>query len=163
MKIEAILQSMRFNGIQQRKPLFRLNKTEINAKFSCSCFNGYTGPNCSEGPKSFCYTNGTPTCKNGGTCLHVGVAAVKCHCTKLFVGNTCETAVDSASAKDCPNCPTNCSQDGKLESPCKCLSGKNEVSGQTGLISTLHLGNLPGLQPNDLKHYIKTQVSTCSK
>ncbi|KAH1015858.1 hypothetical protein HUJ04_007178 [Dendroctonus ponderosae] len=68
-------------------------------KFSCHCFDGYSGPNCSEGPKSFCYTNGTPTCKNGGTCLHVGVAAVKCHCSKLFSGNTCETPVEPTGAK----------------------------------------------------------------
>ncbi|KAL1490851.1 hypothetical protein ABEB36_011536 [Hypothenemus hampei] len=69
-------------------------------QFSCSCFDGYSGPNCSEGPKSYCYKNGTPTCKNGGTCLHVGVAAVKCHCSKLFTGNTCETPVDSAISKE---------------------------------------------------------------
>lgn len=26
-----------------------------------------------------------------GFCRHVGASAVKCHCTKEFLGNTCET------------------------------------------------------------------------
>ncbi|XP_066246025.1 uncharacterized protein [Euwallacea similis] len=130
-------------------------------KFSCTCFEGYSGPKCSEGPKSFCYTNGTPTCKNGGTCLHVGVAAVKCHCSKLFTGNTCETPLEQVTAKavaECPNCSTNCTYDGRLENACKCLSGKTDISGQPGLFATLHLGNLPPLKQEPLKAYIQTQL-----
>ncbi|XP_048520207.1 uncharacterized protein LOC125503568 [Dendroctonus ponderosae] len=130
-------------------------------KFSCHCFDGYSGPNCSEGPKSFCYTNGTPTCKNGGTCLHVGVAAVKCHCSKLFSGNTCETPVEPTGAKalkNCPNCPTNCTHNEKPDNTCKCLSAKPDVVGHTGTFATLQLGNLPPLEPNDLKTYIKIQL-----
>ncbi|XP_050305057.1 uncharacterized protein LOC126742453 [Anthonomus grandis grandis] len=131
-------------------------------KFSCSCFDGYSGSNCSEGPKSFCYTNGTPTCKNGGTCLHVGVAAVKCHCPKAFTGNTCETSVEQANFKalnDCPNCPTNCTvTDGKVSKACNCLNSKTDMTGQPGIFATLHFGNLPTLGPNELKGYIKTQI-----
>nr|CAH7763437.1 unnamed protein product [Callosobruchus chinensis] len=38
-------------------------------KFTCDCFDGFSGPHCSEGPKSVCYTAGVPICKNGGTCM----------------------------------------------------------------------------------------------
>ncbi|KAH1027771.1 hypothetical protein HUJ05_001219 [Dendroctonus ponderosae] len=130
-------------------------------KFSCKCFDGYSGPSCSEGPKSFCYTNGTPTCKNGGTCLHVGVAAVKCHCSKLFTGNTCETLLEPASAKgltDCSNCPANCTYDDGLDLACNCFNGKVYAPNQLGVLATLHLGNLPPLAPNVLKNYLKLQL-----
>ncbi|CAG9764098.1 unnamed protein product [Ceutorhynchus assimilis] len=128
-------------------------------KFKCICFEGYSGSNCSEGPKSFCYTNGTPTCKNGGTCLHVGVAAVKCHCSKLFTGNTCETPSEPANrAKDCSNCSKNCSYVGKEENACRCLNAKLDGFGKPGFFVTLHLGNLPVLDPNDLKAFIRSYL-----
>lgn len=38
-------------------------------KFKCECFDGYEGPNCSDGPKSFCHSAGEPACRSGGSCL----------------------------------------------------------------------------------------------
>ncbi|KAJ8984859.1 hypothetical protein NQ317_013060 [Molorchus minor] len=38
-------------------------------KFECECFPGYSGPTCSDGPKSFCHSDGVATCENGATCL----------------------------------------------------------------------------------------------
>lgn len=81
-----------------------------------------------------------------------------------------------SAVTDCPKCPTNCSYDGKLENACKCLSAKPDpiskhnnsennngvngcFAGQQGVFSTLHFGNLPLLESNELKLYLQTQVS----
>ncbi|XP_063921163.1 uncharacterized protein LOC135135989 isoform X2 [Zophobas morio] len=98
-------------------------------KFSCECFPGYSGPYCSSGPSSFCTNNGSPTCKNGGTCIHVGVSAVKCHCQSDFTGETCQIPVSSTKPSD-----------------------------RVGFISTMHLSNLPNLSGDALKSFIENQI-----
>ncbi|KYB25425.1 uncharacterized protein LOC100142542 [Tribolium castaneum] len=124
-------------------------------KFSCECFPGYSGPHCSSGPNSFC-ANANPTCKNGGTCIHVGVSAVKCHCQMGFTGETCQIPVTTLKP-GCDNCVQSCPFDGRLENACKCpmMNGTND---RVGFTSTMHLANLPNLSGNALKTFIENQV-----
>ncbi|KAG5875393.1 hypothetical protein JTB14_001271 [Gonioctena quinquepunctata] len=77
---------------------FTGNCYDYYSKFSCMCFPGYTGPHCSDGSRSLCDASGLPTCRNGGTCIHVGVSAVKCLCTKNFKGTTCEKPIKDISS-----------------------------------------------------------------
>ncbi|XP_023311270.1 LOW QUALITY PROTEIN: uncharacterized protein LOC108910229 [Anoplophora glabripennis] len=131
-------------------------------KFSCECFHGYSGPNCSDGPQSYCYSNGVSICKNNATCLHVGVSAVKCYCPKGFTGNMCEIPVTISSAKECSTCRMACPFDGRLESACKCPGRSNasdpQVGDRTGFTTTMHFANLPNLDEENLKTYIQKQL-----
>ncbi|XP_044268389.1 uncharacterized protein LOC123013719 isoform X2 [Tribolium madens] len=125
-------------------------------KFSCECFPGYSGPQCSSGPNSFCSTS-PPTCKNGGTCIHVGVSAVKCHCQSGFTGETCQIPFSALKPAGCDNCVQGCAFDGKLKNACKCpaINGTND---RVGFTTTMHLANLPNLSGNALKTFVENQV-----
>ncbi|CAH0555811.1 unnamed protein product [Brassicogethes aeneus] len=120
-------------------------------KFSCDCFEGYSGPHCSSGPKSLCYNaKGVPTCKNNATCVHCGTSAIICHCKRGFTGRTCETPVQMITTKrGCDNCQTQCSNE-KLDS--------NKSNDLIGYSATMHLSNLPTLGDSKLKNYIKNQL-----
>ncbi|XP_023159361.1 uncharacterized protein LOC101456757 [Ceratitis capitata] len=61
--------------------------SEGNAYY-CSCFAGFSGTDCGRGP--LCEDPHTNVCQNGGTCKHIGDAAITCHCPSGFKGTKCE-------------------------------------------------------------------------
>ncbi|XP_019873401.2 uncharacterized protein LOC109601592 isoform X3 [Aethina tumida] len=119
-------------------------------KFSCDCFDGYTGPQCSDGPKSLCYNNGVPTCKNNATCVHCGTPAIICHCKEGYAGRTCENRVPASPKRGCNNCPIQCPNE-KGNSK----TGSNDMIGYS---ATMHLSNLPNQDDSKLQNYIKIQL-----
>ncbi|XP_016979077.2 uncharacterized protein LOC108044545 [Drosophila rhopaloa] len=58
------------------------------SSYGCSCFPGFSGSDCGHGP--LCQDLHTNICQNGGTCKHIGDAAITCHCPKGFKGTRCE-------------------------------------------------------------------------
>ncbi|XP_060528944.1 uncharacterized protein LOC132703606 isoform X2 [Cylas formicarius] len=126
-------------------------------KFACECFSGYAGPSCSEGPKSLCDAGGSSACKNGATCLHVGVSAIKCHCPDEFTGKLCEVPKESANFKGCSNCSNVCDFTDESEGRCKCTKSDTKIN-RHGFPITLHMGNLPLLVADDLKNFIRLQL-----
>ncbi|XP_053958786.1 uncharacterized protein LOC128863580 [Anastrepha ludens] len=58
------------------------------SSYYCSCFPGFSGPDCGRGP--LCEDPHTNICQNGGTCKHIGDAAITCHCPSGFKGTKCE-------------------------------------------------------------------------
>ncbi|XP_031787768.1 uncharacterized protein LOC100123035 isoform X2 [Nasonia vitripennis] len=76
------------------------------ASFYCDCFEGFGGRHCGHGP--LCVTErGNPICQNGGTCRHVGAAAVRCLCAPRFSGDFCEISQDDSEENGC-NAEANC-------------------------------------------------------
>ncbi|XP_056648750.1 uncharacterized protein LOC130453164 [Diorhabda sublineata] len=113
--------SVRSNSCTMMDCGFTGNCYDYYTKFSCSCLQGYSGPTCSNGSNSFCDPGGVRTCKNGGRCIHVGVAAVRCACTSNFTGPTCDTPVISETTRDCSRCRI-CPSDDRFEAQCKCVN-----------------------------------------
>ncbi|XP_017466475.1 PREDICTED: uncharacterized protein LOC108359232, partial [Rhagoletis zephyria] len=58
------------------------------SSYYCSCFPGFSGTDCGRGP--LCEDPHTNICQNGGTCKHIGDAAITCHCPSGFKGTKCE-------------------------------------------------------------------------
>ncbi|XP_045502504.1 uncharacterized protein LOC123699571 [Colias croceus] len=60
------------------------------SEFFCSCFDGYSGPDCGVGPLCPSTSN---MCKNKGTCRQMGPAAVSCICAPGYTGDLCESEI----------------------------------------------------------------------
>ncbi|CAK1550457.1 unnamed protein product [Leptosia nina] len=88
--------------------------------FFCSCFEGYSGPDCGVGPLCPVTSN---MCKNGGTCRQVGPAAVSCICATGYTGDLCESEV---ATPECgiEECSDSC-KNGKI---CDCNPRDNDIS-----------------------------------
>ncbi|EDW03143.1 GH10655 [Drosophila grimshawi] len=76
--------------------------------YGCACFAGFSGTDCGHGP--LCTDAHTNICQNGGTCKHIGDAAITCHCTTGYKGTKCEIpeiiestqgCIGNASASNC--------------------------------------------------------------
>ncbi|XP_058797163.1 uncharacterized protein LOC131667632 isoform X2 [Phymastichus coffea] len=93
------------------------------ATFYCDCFEGFGGEHCGHGP--LCVTErGNPICQNGGTCRHVGAAAVRCHCPANFTGDLCQISESSSQQSGCRDgqCIFQCPFPGdkQQQRPCQC-------------------------------------------
>ncbi|KAJ8714132.1 hypothetical protein PYW08_007752 [Mythimna loreyi] len=87
-------------------------------EFYCSCFEGYSGADCGEGP--LCPRT---MCENGGTCRQMGPAAVSCICAPGFTGDLCEAHVAP------PECGIEeCSELCKKGTNCDCNPKDTDVS-----------------------------------
>ncbi|KAJ0173542.1 hypothetical protein K1T71_010691 [Dendrolimus kikuchii] len=75
-------------------------------EFYCSCFEGYSGPDCGVGPLCPKTSN---MCKNGGTCRQMGPAAVSCICAPGYTGDLCEAQI---AAPECgiEECSDGCNE-----------------------------------------------------
>ncbi|XP_045486004.1 uncharacterized protein LOC110994312 isoform X1 [Pieris rapae] len=75
-------------------------------EFSCSCFEGYSGPDCGVGP--LCPTTSN-LCKNKGICRQMGPAAVSCICAPGYTGDLCESEI---AAPECgiEECSEHCKE-----------------------------------------------------
>ncbi|KAJ8723793.1 hypothetical protein PYW07_007773 [Mythimna separata] len=88
--------------------------------FYCSCFEGYSGADCGEGPLCPRTSN---MCKNGGTCRQLGPAAVSCICAPGFTGDLCEAHVAP------PECGIEeCAEVCKKGTACDCNPKDTDVS-----------------------------------
>ncbi|CAK1550456.1 unnamed protein product [Leptosia nina] len=86
--------------------------TRDYSEFFCSCFDGYSGPDCGIGP--LCPTTSN-LCKNKGTCRQMGPAAVSCICAPGYTGDLCESEIAS------PECGIEeCSESCKDGKSCDC-------------------------------------------
>uniref|UniRef100_A0A1I8PU15 Uncharacterized protein n=1 Tax=Stomoxys calcitrans TaxID=35570 RepID=A0A1I8PU15_STOCA len=72
---------------------------EDYSSYYCSCFPGFSGQDCGRGP--LCEDPHTNICQNGGTCKHIGDAAITCHCPSGFKGTKCEIPDISAVTMGC--------------------------------------------------------------
>ncbi|KAJ8682850.1 hypothetical protein QAD02_018642, partial [Eretmocerus hayati] len=115
--------------------------------FYCDCFEGFGGEHCGHGP--LCVSDRiNPVCQNGGTCRHVGAAAVRCLCPPGFNGDFCELStsigygVASCGGSDAGSdangseaasgeCVTQCSF--PTEKPCKCKQPRTIGTPETDL------------------------------
>uniref|UniRef100_A0ABD2X454 Uncharacterized protein n=1 Tax=Trichogramma kaykai TaxID=54128 RepID=A0ABD2X454_9HYME len=118
------------------------------ATFYCDCFEGFGGEHCSHGP--LCVTErGNPICQNGGTCRHVGAAAVRCSCPPQFSGDFCEisSAVAGNEGKGCnsaANCIYQCpiSRDQAQQQPCQCKEPSHVDTDRTRFECRIKLTNV---------------------
>ncbi|XP_017042772.1 uncharacterized protein LOC108089159 [Drosophila ficusphila] len=69
------------------------------SSYGCSCFPGFSGSDCGHGP--LCQDLHTNVCQNGGTCKHIGDAAITCHCPKGFKGTRCEIPEINETTQGC--------------------------------------------------------------
>ncbi|KAL7741925.1 hypothetical protein ACLKA6_012136 [Drosophila palustris] len=78
------------------------------SSYNCACFPGFSGSDCGHGP--LCTDAHTNICQNGGTCKHIGDAAITCHCPTGYKGTKCEIpeinettqgCIGNASASNC--------------------------------------------------------------
>ncbi|XP_033170328.1 uncharacterized protein LOC117147518 [Drosophila mauritiana] len=73
--------------------------SEDYSSYGCSCFPGFSGSDCGHGP--LCKDLHTNVCQNGGTCKHIGDAAITCHCPKGFKGTRCEIPEINETTQGC--------------------------------------------------------------
>ncbi|CAD7086022.1 unnamed protein product [Hermetia illucens] len=59
------------------------------SSYYCSCFPGYSGADCGQGP--LCEDLLQNVCENGGTCKQIGASSVTCLCKEGYKGNKCES------------------------------------------------------------------------
>ncbi|KAH8334237.1 hypothetical protein KR059_007883 [Drosophila kikkawai] len=69
------------------------------SSYGCACFPGFSGSDCGHGP--LCQDLHTNVCQNGGTCKHIGDAAITCHCPKGFKGTRCEIPEINETTQGC--------------------------------------------------------------
>ena len=80
-------------------------KCELNSdKFTCSCFDNYTGENCNQFRNPCMYF----PCMNNGTCIHFSnqnssdlTKKFKCECSNLYHGLNCENKIDICKNEIC--------------------------------------------------------------
>ncbi|XP_041566491.1 uncharacterized protein LOC108141778 isoform X2 [Drosophila elegans] len=75
------------------------------SSYGCSCFPGFSGSDCGHGP--LCKDLHTNICQNGGTCKHIGDAAITCHCPKGFKGTRCEIPEINETTQGCTSNTSN--------------------------------------------------------
>ncbi|GLV32325.1 uncharacterized protein CBL_00964 [Carabus blaptoides fortunei] len=113
------------------------------AEFWCSCFDGFSGPNCSHGP--LC-EEGRSICQNGATCSHMGANAVTCSCPPGFKGTNCGLQTGLvANVTDCGDvgCQSQCPFDGHHENICNCPKDPHTPTDRARFEGTIRLANLP--------------------
>ncbi|PSN38075.1 hypothetical protein C0J52_00824 [Blattella germanica] len=74
---------------------------ETGDNFTCTCMEGFEGPNCN---KPYCHVQ---PCQNGGTCNILGVNIPTCRCALGYEGKYCEREIDE------------CEIDSDKGSPCR--------------------------------------------
>ncbi|XP_034134213.1 uncharacterized protein LOC117587522 [Drosophila guanche] len=67
--------------------------------YGCACFPGFSGSDCGHGP--LCQDIHTNVCQNGGTCKHIGDAAITCHCPVGYKGTRCEIPEIKRTTQGC--------------------------------------------------------------
>ncbi|XP_001356311.4 uncharacterized protein [Drosophila pseudoobscura] len=67
--------------------------------YGCACFPGFSGSDCGHGP--LCKDVHTNVCQNGGTCKHIGDAAITCHCPMGYKGTRCEIPEINRTTQGC--------------------------------------------------------------
>ncbi|KAI5716127.1 hypothetical protein M8J76_001414 [Diaphorina citri] len=101
--------------------------------YECACFDGFSGPDCGNGP--LC-RSGQNVCENGARCRHAGSTHVLCECPDGYSGARCEILPPAPHSTqnnmDCspefdPSCSDTgtpsrplCPYSGDSESPCIC-------------------------------------------
>ncbi|KAB0802106.1 hypothetical protein PPYR_04292 [Photinus pyralis] len=114
--------------------------------FYCQCFPGYTGPTCSDGYNSLCTYDGSPYCKNGGKCRHIGTSAVRCECGDDYIGDRCQRL----SRQNVHNCNVH---------SCKCFKDARATPGDgPDLSTTLRLMHGPNLRKETLQAVLQNQI-----
>ncbi|XP_011496868.1 PREDICTED: uncharacterized protein LOC105361402 [Ceratosolen solmsi marchali] len=120
--------------------------TSDYATFYCDCFEGFGGQHCGYGP--LCVTErGNPKCQNGGTCRHVGAAAVRCLCKPQFNGDVCEMSSLISIENGCrkTNCVFQCSfleDEQHKQPPCECKKSFRIHSDRTRFECRIKLMNV---------------------
>uniref|UniRef100_A0A1I8M3C5 EGF-like domain protein n=1 Tax=Musca domestica TaxID=7370 RepID=A0A1I8M3C5_MUSDO len=110
------------------------------SSYYCSCFPGFSGQDCGRGP--LCEDPHTNICQNGGTCKHIGDAAITCHCPPGFKGTKCEIPDISSVTMGCTanssalDCHRECDFENSLPKP----SRTSARSGKTRYEVTIRLG-----------------------
>ncbi|XP_046478067.1 uncharacterized protein [Neodiprion pinetum] len=115
--------------------------------FSCECFDGFTGADCSNGP--LCLDDQQhPVCQNGATCRHVGAEAIRCHCADGFTGNYCEVQAPQRSAKDCTDqgCVLQCPFNGVQNRGCNCRNGTKITTDRSRFECRIKLTNVTSVR-----------------
>ncbi|KAH8274001.1 hypothetical protein KR044_007667, partial [Drosophila immigrans] len=69
------------------------------SSYGCACFAGFSGSDCGHGP--LCTDAHTNICQNGGTCKHIGDAAITCHCPTGYKGTKCEIPEINETTQGC--------------------------------------------------------------
>ncbi|KAH8405195.1 hypothetical protein KR222_008326, partial [Zaprionus bogoriensis] len=69
------------------------------SSYGCACFAGFSGSDCGHGP--LCTDAHTNICQNGGTCKHIGDAAITCHCPAGYKGTKCEIPEINETTQGC--------------------------------------------------------------
>ncbi|XP_054272212.1 uncharacterized protein LOC128992560 [Macrosteles quadrilineatus] len=85
-------------------------------EYWCSCFRGFSGPECGKGPLCQPTSN---VCENGATCRQVGAIASTCVCLEGYTGARCELRMSDQDCSENESCTTQCPEDGTAE-PCAC-------------------------------------------
>ncbi|EDW85213.2 uncharacterized protein Dwil_GK18398 [Drosophila willistoni] len=129
------------------------------SSYGCSCFPGFSGSDCGHGP--LCQDAHTNVCQNGGTCKHIGDAAITCHCPGGYKGTRCEIPEINETTQGCTgnassnNCHHACNFDNynnlgsssSSSSPFAIIKGNRNAArtGKTRYEVTMRLGaNLTG-------------------
>ncbi|KNC30439.1 hypothetical protein FF38_07451 [Lucilia cuprina] len=116
------------------------------SSYYCSCFPGFSGMDCGRGP--LCEDPHTNICQNGGTCKHIGDAAITCHCPVGYKGTKCEIPDISEITMGCTtnssalDCHRECDFDNGREGGISLLktSRTSARSGKTRYEVTIRLG-----------------------
>ncbi|XP_039292578.1 uncharacterized protein LOC111062656 [Nilaparvata lugens] len=118
-------------------------------EYSCSCFPGFSGSDCGQGPLCQADRN---VCLNNATCRHVGANLVYCSCPPGFTGTRCDVIIPSESSEDeClesdgKSCVYQCPYH-EEQTPCACTDGMTRAPTEKSRYQiTIQLATQPGFE-----------------
>ncbi|XP_024085184.1 uncharacterized protein LOC106671005, partial [Cimex lectularius] len=125
------------------------------SSFWCSCFPGFSGPNCREGPLCLPDTN---ICQNNASCRQLGANDAVCECLPGYTGLQCHRRLPPSDCKDEAKCTKQCRYDVSKENYCSCERyGATVAQDMSHFECTIRLVNISNIGDSTRPLEIKLQ------